>query len=220
MKTISARLLSIFFLMISVTACASVLNRTYMREGLRTVSFDELRKSPDQFKGTLYILGGIIVNSKFTEAGSQIEAVHVPVDGEGYFLEKGRSEGRFFAVLPGDRKQLDPAIFRRGRRITLAAAFIGTRQGKIDEMEYVYPVFEIKQIYLWPNVRYLPPPYYYDPWFYPYPYYYWEPWWSFYYYSAPVPSHPSHLVPSPSRREVPPLPPPPRHRREDESERR
>ena len=189
-----------------------------MREGEREVSFEELRESPGSYAGKLYVLGGIIVKTRFTEAGSQIEAVHVPVDGQGYFREQGRSEGRFLAFLPRDRKALDPEMFHRGRRVTLAGVFTSTRKGRIDEMEYTYPAFEIKQIYLWPKERhYVAPPYYYDPCFYPWPYYYWEPWWSFYYYSAPVPS-PAFQHRPPSTQ--PPTPPHPRQEREERHERK
>ncbi len=201
-----------------LAGCAPVLSRTYMQEGSRDVSFAELRDYPGRFKGRLFIMGGIIVRTKFTQEGSQIETVHVPVDAQGYFLERGRSEGRFLALLPGDRRTLDPAVFHRGRRITLAGSFVATRKGRIDEMEYEYPLFEIRQIYLWPRERYVAPPLYYDPWFYPYPYYYWEPWWSFYYYSAPVPSPaPRRMLPPPPQ-ETPPPSPPPRHPGRDRDE--
>lgn len=205
-------------LCLALFSCAPVLSGTYMREGEREVSFEELRESPGSYAGKLYILGGIIVKTRFTEAGSQIEAVHVPVDGQGYFREQGRSEGRFLAFLPRDRRALDPEVFQRGRRVTLAGVFTSTRKGRIDEVEYTYPVFEIKQIYLWPKERhYVAPPYYYDPWFYPWPYYYWEPWWSFYYYSAPVPS-PAFQRRLPSTQ--PPPPPHPRQEREERHERK
>ncbi len=188
-----------------------------MREGSRDVSFDQLRENPGQYKGRLYIFGGIIVNAKFIKAGSEIEAVHVPVDSYGYFRERGVSEGRFLAVLPGNGQLLDPAVYGRGRRVTLAAEFIETQKGMIDEMEYSYPLFRIRQIYLWPNEgAYYYAPYYYDPWFYPYPYYYWGPWWSFSFFSGPV-------RPPAIRRTNPPSQPPPQRREivpEREPERR
>ncbi len=200
-------------LCLALSSCAPVLSKAYMQEGEREVSFDALRENPGSYAGRLYVLGGIIVKSKFTEAGPQIEAVHVPVDGQGYFQEQGRSEGRFLAFLPKDNKALDPLVFRRGRRVTLAGVFTTTRKGRIDEMEYTYPVFEIKQVYLWPKERYYAAqPSYYDPWFYPWPYYYWEPWWSFYYYSAPVPS------PGTPRLLPPAQAPPPQHPRNERDE--
>jgi outer membrane lipoprotein len=184
-------------------SCAPVLNREYMQEGDRKVSFQALRENPDQYKGRLYILGGVIVNTKFTDEGSRIEAMHIPVNSSGYFEEEGRSEGRFLAVLPKNENTLDPVVYHRGRTITLAGEFVETRKGKLDEIEYVYPVFRIKQIYLWPKERpYYPAPYYYDPWFYPYPYYYRYPWWRYPYIRNSAPQ-PASSIPAPQPKKGP-----------------
>ena len=161
-----------------LVSCAPALDRQLMREGQRNVSFDELRANPDAHKGMLYILGGLIVETKFTAQGSQLEALSVPVDSSGYLEERERSGGRFLAVYPKDKALLDPLIYKKGREITLAGEFREIRKGKIDEMEYVYPVFEIKEIYLWEeNKDYYWPNYYpyYYPYYGPYPYWY-DPW--------------------------------------------
>ncbi len=192
-------------------SCAPVLSKAYMREGERSVSFASLRENPGQHRGRLFILGGVIVGAKFTEAGSQVEAMQVPVDRYGYFRDRGRSEGRYLALLPKEQGIMDPVVFRRGRRITLAGEFVEIRKGKIDEMEYGYPVFRIKEIYLWPRERYYPPLYYYDPWFYPYPYFYGAAWWQ--YYSFPGPAQQPVFRPrtpssgQPSQNQPPPSPP-------------
>ena len=204
-KTYPFLLLTLCLMLFS---CAPVLNRAYMQEGEREVSFQELRVHADQYIGKLFILGGVIVRTKFTEPGSQIEAMHVQVDGYGYFEESGRSEGRFLALAPQEMV-LDPIVYQRGRRITLAGVFAGIRKGKIDEIEYVYPFFQIKQVYLWPKERRSYPANYYDPWFYPYPYpyYYRYPWWQ-------NPHHPRHApLPAPTPQ------PKPKKEQEHEKER-
>lgn len=168
-------------------SCAPVLDRSYMRVGDRAASFAALRGDPDQYKGRLFILGGVIVGTRLTEAGTQIEAMHVPVDSTGYFQESGRSEGRYLAIVPKDEKMLDPVVYRKEREFTLAGEFLEIRKGKIDEMEYLYPTFRIRQIYLWPEeIYYSYPPYYYDPWLHPYPYYYRHPWWRYPHYYRPT----------------------------------
>ncbi len=206
----------LFMLSVVLFSCAPVLNREYMREGSRDVSFQRLRENPGKYQGTLFILGGVIVQSKLTAAGAQIEAMHVPVDSSGYFKEQGSSEGRFLAVLSGEGTTVDPEVYHRGRRITLAGQFEELRKGRIDELEYVYPVFAIRQIYLWPRESpYYPAPYYYyDYWFYPYPYYYWGPWWQYpYYYHSP----PVQQRTTPPEQPPPPSPEPqPRQEREPE----
>jgi outer membrane lipoprotein len=182
------RLMMLMSAALLLTACYPVLSREVMREGSREVPFDQLQETSDSYKGRLFILGGIIVNTRFTETGSQIEALYVPVDSSGYLREKTRALGRFLALYPRSRGLLDPLVYKRGREITLAGSFLETRKGKIDEMEYTYPVFEIRQIYLWDEERYgAYSPYYYpyynypflyDPWGRPYPNPYWPmpPW--------------------------------------------
>jgi outer membrane lipoprotein len=197
-------------------SCAPVLNREYLREGSREASFQLLRENPEKHKGMLFILGGVIVRTKLTAEGSQIEAIHVPVDGSGYFKESGDSEGRFLAVLAKDGTMLDPEVYHRGRRVTLAAEFVELRQGRIDEMEYEYPVFRIKQIYLWPQERlYYPAPYYYcNPWFYPYPYYNWDAWWSYPYNYRYYPLPPVYRrTPTPNQTPMPSPSPQPQPQR-------
>jgi outer membrane lipoprotein len=208
--------LSLACSLILLSCARPVLHKNYLLEGDRNVSFVALRERPDQYRGRLFIFGGVIVSTRLFERGSEIEAMHVPVDGSGYFEESGRSEGRFLAILPKDAAMLDPEIFRWGRRVTVAAEFMGITNGRIDEMEYAYPEFRIKQIYLWAKERsyYYAPPYYYDPWFYPFPYYYWGPWWSWHYYRYPVP-----VAPHVNRRSPPPSDQPPVQRREPKPER-
>lgn len=173
-----------------LAACSPVLNRGLMNQGVRDVQFDQLRQAPDAYKGKLFILGGLIVDARFTEKGSQIEALAVPVDSLGYLEESERSQGRFLAVYPRDKGLLDPMIYKKGREITLAGEFIEARKSKIDEMEYIYPVFAIRQIYLWADRKdyywpayyypyydpfYYRSPFLYDPWGRPYPGPYWMP---------------------------------------------
>lgn len=162
-------LIAILFLLPALAACAPVLNRDLMRQGERDFRLSQLAEAPDGRKGRLFILGGSIVNTKLVEAGSLIEAVYVPVDSYGYLRNAEHYQGRFLALLPKARGLLDPLIYTKGREITIAGEFQEIRPGKIDEMEYAFPYFEIKQIYLWEERTEYRWPYYY-------PYSYWSPW--------------------------------------------
>jgi len=179
------RLITLSLLIIALGGCAPVLHRETMKAGILNAPLAQLRQNPDAFKGKVYILGGLIVETKFMEKGSQIEALSVHVDSYGYLMDEGHTGGRFLAVYPRDKGLLDPLVFKKSREITLAGEFIETRTGKIDEMEYVYPVFEIKEIYLWDERKeyYLYPS---TPYYYPYPYgWYYDPWWKRYPYGPP-----------------------------------
>ena len=169
------RILTMLSVAIFLSACAPVLDRELMREGTRDVSFDRLREVPNEYKGKLFILGGLIVNTRLTEQGSQIESLYVPVDSHGSLKEGARIQGRFIAIYPKAKGLLDPVVYKKGMDITLAGKFVELRKGKIDEMDYDFPVFEIRQIYLWEEAYYYSAPYYlYYPYYpyYPYPFMY------------------------------------------------
>jgi hypothetical protein len=68
--------------------------------------------------------------------------------------------------------QLDVWLLQGAERF--AGEFLEIRKGKIDQMEYAYPVFKIKQIHLWEREEYYSPGY---PYYYPYPYWWYDPWW-------------------------------------------
>ncbi len=170
--------LSFGLLCLILFACAPVLNKELMKEGERNVSLDQLRANPDPYKGKLYILGGVIVETRFVQNGSQLEVLSLPVDSSGDLDDSAHGRGRFLAVYPRENGLLDPMVYKKGREVTLAGTFLEARKSKIDDMEYVYPAFEIRQVHLWEERRDYAYP------FYPYPYYsapywynpYWGPW--------------------------------------------
>jgi outer membrane lipoprotein len=183
--------------LLALAACSPVLNMDLMKEGARKFDPRHLIETPEVFKDRLFVFGGVIVETKLLEEGSQIEALFVPVDRYGNLSGEAPYQGRFLAVYPRSRGMLDPLIYKKGRQITVAADFLEVRKGKIDEMEVVYPVFEIRQVYLWEEYQNYPyyywPGYsgYYYPYYYPYPYYrpyVYDPWW---------PSHPGPYWPPP-----------------------
>ena len=160
--------------LLALAGCSPVLHREYMDTGTREFNPSHLIETPEVFKDKLFILGGVIVETKLIEQGSQIEALFVPVDRYGYLKDASRYQGRFIALYPKSRGILDPLIYKKGREITIAGDFMEARTGKIDQMEYKFPVFDIRQIYLWEERDYRWPSYYYYP--YPYGYPAWNPW--------------------------------------------
>jgi len=165
-------------------SCAPVLTRDLMQRGIYTSRLSEVKQNPVVNKGKLFILGGIVVKTTVKKEGSLVEAIFVPVDSMGYLKGYRAANERFLAIYRS-KEILDPLIYQEKREITLAGEFIEIRKGTIGEMEYDYPFFEIKEIYLWEEYKetgYYPPPYYpapyyryrYSPFYDYYPYY---PWW-------------------------------------------
>ena len=68
---------------------------------------------------------------------------------------------------------LDPYVYSKGRKITVAGELLGDEVRPLGEMDYRYPLVFSKQLYLWEYYYYYPYPDYYPGWYYnP-----WSPWW-------------------------------------------
>ncbi len=180
---------AVLLLALGLSACAAVLPRDLLRSADRATPLSVVKENPDRYKGKLFVFGGTIVETRVTTEGSLIEALHRPVDARGYIRRAQRPDGRFLAIHPKEQGLLDPLIYAPGREITVAGTFVGSRAGKIGEIETAFPLFEIKNVHLWAEMEiYYPPPYPY--WYYPYPYWWDDPRWRYYpppYRSPPPP---------------------------------
>ena len=118
----------------------------------------------------MFIFGGVIAETIVTGKGTEIEVVQSPLDKFGNIIDEDVSEGRFIITT---KKYLDPLIYRKGRDITVAGVLSGSKKGLIGEIEYTYPVFEARELYLFKEEECLlhPYPYWYGPFYYP-PFYY------------------------------------------------
>ena len=128
--------------------------------------------------------GGEIIETVNVQGGSEMIVLDTPLDYQERPERARYSRGRFVAK---SSKFLDPAIYKKGKEITLAGEIVGKETKPLGKTEYTYPVVLVKQLHLWKRPyygRYYPywgGPYYgpyYDYWghgFYYEPYY-----WDFY----------------------------------------
>jgi outer membrane lipoprotein len=175
MRKILDRVMVLLLLVPMLGSCTYAVSKSYLEQAPANVTFGEVRRNPDLYLNQTFVFGGTIVQTTNTKKGTEVEIVQNPVDSYGDITTTDESEGRL--ILLSDR-ELDPIIFKKGRLVTFAGMLIGTREGKIGEKEYRFPVFEARQIHLWKepmNLSY-PPYYYYSyppyPYPYAYPYYY------------------------------------------------
>jgi outer membrane lipoprotein len=86
------------------------------------------------------------------------------------------SEGRFLACKPGF---FDPAVYAKGRDITVVGTLNGSEKHKVGEYDYTFAKVDANEVYMWPKrVDY--PMHYYDPFYGPYCDPFWGPCWSLY----------------------------------------
>lgn len=110
--------------------------------------------------------GGSIVAVTPRADETCLEIVSHPLDGGARPLETDDTEGRFIACAPGF---YDPAVYEKGREVTVVGTITGAIDGKIGERPYRFPRVDALHVHLWPKreptVVYRPA---YDPFWYPY----------------------------------------------------
>lgn len=150
------------------------------------ITFEQVRKEPQAFAGKYLKVGGIIVDTKNTKEGTQIEVVQFGLGRSDFPDEEYGSAGRFLATTSS---YLDSMIFKSGRPVALIGEIQGEKTLPLGEISYRYPVVSIAEIHVWKRSELQPyyPPYYdlfyydrfyYDRFYYPYrwygpPYGYW-----------------------------------------------
>ena len=143
------------------------------------VGVAEAYAHPDAVTGKRVRWGGTIAAVENRKSETWVEVVARDLQRDGRPEESDRSQGRFLAQVQGF---LDPAIYTKGRVLTVVGRFDGQLQRAIGEYAYRYPVVKVEAYHLWeplPDLRrydYYDPFWYYDPWFYPYHYPYWRRW--------------------------------------------
>jgi outer membrane lipoprotein len=146
------------------------------------LTFSQVIQNPEAFIGNVVIWGGLIVEISNPSDGGEVTVLQSPLDSDEYPNEE-ITYGQFIAKAS---TFLDPVIYGKGRKITLAGEIIGKKVVPSGVMLYTYPVVSMKEVFLWSKKRvwWEPPSYYGWKWdFYwphlgPHPYDldYWDIW--------------------------------------------
>lgn len=92
--------------------------------------------------------GGTIVEARPRRDETCVEVVGLPLDRRARPRRTDHSDGRFLACAPGF---YDPEIYANAREVTVVGTLEGTRTGRVDEYEYLFPVVRADVIHLWPD---------------------------------------------------------------------
>jgi len=130
----------------SFVGCARPFPQELMDKVDKTVSFTELRKDPERYKGAWVMFAGIIVSSRNLQDGTYIEVLQKPMDSDGSPLQTDATGGRF---LVRSDTYLDTAVYHRGRLITVIGLVAGKKEQQLDEIQYQYPLLVLKDQHLW-----------------------------------------------------------------------
>jgi outer membrane lipoprotein len=110
--------------------------------------FKTLVQNAAQYTGQTVILGGFILGTENKADETLISVLQTPLSSMEYPYNKDLSEGRFIVLNKGF---LDPEVYKKNRRITVAGVIVGFQTEKIGSCPYDCLTIESRQIYLWPK---------------------------------------------------------------------
>ncbi len=98
------------------------------------------------WQGSRVLWGGMILNSANHEGGTEIEVLGYPLVSGQRPDSKRTAIGRFIVVKDAYLETVD---YAEGRLVTITGAFTATRDGRVGDARYVYPLVKADDIYLW-----------------------------------------------------------------------
>jgi outer membrane lipoprotein len=135
----------LLLIIISFSGCAHVVSKELRDKAYGEPYASSLFKDPDEFKGRIVILGGVIVSSTNTTEGTYIEVLQKPLDDRGKPEDTDISYGRFIIFSEG---YLDTAVYSQGREITVAGEVLGKKVKTLGEIQYPYTFIKSKELHL------------------------------------------------------------------------
>jgi outer membrane lipoprotein len=102
----------------------------------------------DMVRGQAVLWGGVILNTINMQSMTRLEVLAYPLNSSQMPQRNRDPLGRFLLKKQGF---LEPASYAEGRLITATGTIVGTDRGDVGGIEYIYPVIEAGDIYLWPR---------------------------------------------------------------------
>ncbi|MBK5102131.1 MAG: Slp family lipoprotein [Desulfobacteraceae bacterium] len=130
-----------------LAACAAAISPEMLKDVDQSLPFEGILKDPAAFQGKAVLLGGDIIETENFPDKTLIIILQRPLDSKQKPSGEDKSKGRFIVSAPGF---LDPAIYGRGRQITVVGTVAGKVVRALDEIEYTYPIIDRRELYLWP----------------------------------------------------------------------
>ena len=129
-----------------LSSCAPVISPEVLKTVDAVITFEQVLKNPDAYKGKTVLLGGTILKTINLPDDTLIEVMEQPLDRRNRPVNPEASKGRFIILF---KEFKDPAIYSTGRLITVAGEVTGSQLRPLGETNYNYPMISPKEYYLW-----------------------------------------------------------------------
>ncbi len=159
-----------------LVGCATNVPEAIRKPAPGDLTVAEARTQPSAHVGRQVRWGGTIAAVENHKTETWLEVVSRELDNNARPRETDRSAGRFLVRADGF---LDPAVYAKGRQVTVSGTVEGGKTRPIGEFSYHYPVVKARAVHLWEPLPELRRDYrYHDPFWSPwYPWHHRYPYW-------------------------------------------
>jgi outer membrane lipoprotein len=140
------KLFMMIVLLSALAACTQAIPQESLKTADPNLTFQNLIKEPEQYRGKIILTGGQILGTTAREGETWVEVLQKPLDWEHKPKDTDESLGRFLVRF---ESFADPAIYTAGKKITVLGEVMGKKVQPLREMDYAYPVLIPREHYLW-----------------------------------------------------------------------
>ena len=128
-----------------MSACATPVFRNV--GNITAILPSDVQQSAERYLGNEVVWGGRIIGVANREQATEVEVIGYPLHRAQHPLPDAPTVGRFIIVLPGF---VEPFDYPAGRHLSVHGRISGTRPGQVEEHEYLYPLLQAREVYVWP----------------------------------------------------------------------
>ena len=152
-------------LILLFTASCSVMSRQIRAESEPSVGYRTLVEEVDTY---MVILGGYVLEMENLSDETTVVILQAPLGLRDEPKSKDGTQGRFILSYKG---WLDPLVYKKNRRITVAGTVVGLTSEKVESCPHPCLKIENREIHLWPEYYYAPGYFWSGYPYHPFPYY-------------------------------------------------
>jgi outer membrane lipoprotein len=140
-------------LSIALSGCTSALSNQSIREADDKITFPDLQRQPERYRGAVVIFGGQILETVVKEGETRVQVLQLPLGAQQRPDNMAASQGRFIVLY---KRFADPLIYEKGRKITVAGVVEGDQVIMLNDGPYNVPVLLERETHLWKTEDYYP----------------------------------------------------------------
>jgi outer membrane lipoprotein len=136
-----------------LSGCTSALSNQVMQQADEKISFQDLQKQPERYRGAVVVFGGQILETVVKEGETRVQVLQLPLGAQQRPDNTASSQGRFIVIY---KRFADPIVYEKGRKITVAGVVEGGQLIMVNNSPYNLPVLLERETHLWKTEDYYP----------------------------------------------------------------